>query len=373
MHCFTPYRVSKITVACWLAAGALALVASSAHATYTVIEDDLLPDPAIAARNAPAPTQPDRFSIGFPKLQTNLGPLGMAALDTLVPNMRGASIRIVGRPDAMPYVGNEKQAFLARYRAINIKNYLVKKGVPEGSITLEVDNSPNPQPNGSTYPSDIYLTKGEARPVSGAAAVYTESRYPVEAQQGRASAPVYTSNRPGASLPPALAPQAAYVQPAYQAPAAVASESDQVIQYINQAVQSGKMHPTVALQLIRQLMANDGGRATPMQATAPIAAMPQYAPQPAPVQVAPKPVWSLNKNVGVRENIDAWSRIAGWNPSDWRATNNYRISRDSPDTVQGEFPEVLRMFGENSGLNVCPRMRGRYVQVTDANVPCKND
>lgn len=372
MHRFSDFRVADVPLACWLAAGTLALASMPAHAVFTVIEDDLLPEAMIAARNAPSvPVGPDRFAVAFPKFQTALGPLGMATLDMLLPNMKGGTIRVVGRPDALPYTGNEKQAFLARYRAVNIRNYLVRKGIPESAITVEVDNSPNPQPTGSNYPCDIYVTRAEVQSPAPSNAVYTESRYTPEPTPARQAAPVYTTSRPGMPLPAALTPQPAMVQQVYQAPAN--SDSDQVIAYINQAVQSGKMHPTVALSLIRTLMSTESGRASPMQVAAPIAAAPQYITQPAPIPVAPAQVWMLNKDVGVRENIDAWSRTAGWKPSEWMATNNYRIGRASPDSVEGAFPEVLRMLATGSGLNICANKPRKTVRVTDANVDCEKN
>lgn len=83
-----------------------------------------------------------------------------------------------------------------------------------------------------------------------------------------------------------------------------------------------------------------------------------------------KRMWGLDATKTLHENLDAWTREAGWNPIIWDASNPYKV-RLNTDSIEGEFPEVLRKISKATGLNICATRRDRYVRVTDSGVPCK--
>lgn len=117
----------------------------------------------------------------------------------------------------------------------------------------------------------------------------------------------------------------------------------------------------------------------PTETAKPAIAMPAPTATP-PIVTAPAPTiiaatstmrkesWMLDKNLTLRDNVDAWSKHAGWNPSVWDASNYYQITVTS--TIEGDFPDILRQIADSTGLNICARKRERYVRVTDPKVPC---
>lgn len=87
---------------------------------------------------------------------------------------------------------------------------------------------------------------------------------------------------------------------------------------------------------------------------------------------APKvKTWSLDNTKTLKENLDGWVRSEGWNPIIWDASNHYRV-RLNTDSIEGQFPEVLKSISAATGLNICAKRRDKYVRVTDRGVPCKD-
>lgn len=357
------------------AAGSLILVASAASAGYTVIDDDLLPTAMIQSRMSQQQQSQTHHVVPFSKGHSQLTLPARDTLNALLPLMRNASIRIVGRSDAQRYVR------IASNRAKNIHEYLVRQGIPDSSIVVDIDNTPNPQTNGSIYPCDLYITRTNAR---------APSPYPA-AIEFFAPAPAYAPAQ--VIVPQQPQPQQRISSPApaplpssytvARAPAPMHTEQDQLMQYINQSVQSGQMEPAVALKLIRQMMVNSQQKAQQLpvqQVQAPaytqeqITAQPQI-PKPEPLFVATpalvrKETWKLDKALTLRENLDVWSKLAGWNPSAWDASNFYAVQRSS--TLEGGFPDILRQIADSTGLNICAKKREKYVRVTDSTVSCKD-
>lgn len=126
--------------------------AIQANAVYAVMDDDLMPTEVVETR---LPSM--HYTIPFAKGNSPLTSSGRSALDVIIPQMHGQSVRIVGRPDAI--LRNGKLAQLASNRSNVIRNYLLQEGIPADDIIVEIDNSPNPQQNGNIYPSDIYITR----------------------------------------------------------------------------------------------------------------------------------------------------------------------------------------------------------------------
>lgn len=143
------------------------------------------------------------------------------------------------------------------------------------------------------------------------------------------------------------------------------------------------MAPSVALQLMRALLAeankelqqiNAGGQTLPTPPPPFLPTPPPPAPAPNPVQaqlpmIIQKQEWILNKSMTLRDNIDAWLKIADWNPSLWEAANFYEITTTS--TVNGGFPDVLRQIADSTGLNICVNNGKKTVRVTDSTASCK--
>jgi hypothetical protein len=355
-------------------AGSMILLTHGANADYTVIDDDLLPTKMIQSRLPQQQLPQTHHTIAFTKGYSRLTLPARDALNALLPLMQGASIRIVGHSDAQRY------ARLASNRAKSIREYLVRQGIPDSSIVSDIDNTPNPHTNGSIYSSDLYITRLETR---------APSPYPAALEFFAPSAPPPTYAQQIPQQQPQqrmVAPTPAPTQSPYvviAAPTPARAEQDQLIQYINHAVQSGQMEPAVAIKLIRQMMVS--GQPTIQQAPAQqiqkppqeqIAVQLQPQPQqPEPLFVATpalvrKETWKLDKALTLRENVDAWSKLAGWNPTAWEAANFYEVKRSS--TLEGGFPDILRQIADNTGLNICAKKREKYVRVTDSTVSCKD-
>lgn len=249
----TPTNHSMVKVKL-LAVGAILMISTHVHAAYTVMDDDLYPESHIQARLAPRTEQAK--TVPFARQRSILGPMGRASLDAMLPLMQNANVRIVGRPDASIHSGGG--VTLADNRATNIRDYLVKQGVPLAAIKIEVDNSPNPQQNGSTYPSDVYISTM----VATRAAMVTP--------------------QPQAEYTP---PAQALANPATCAAPAPDGANAELIRHINNAVQSGQMSPMVALKLLENL-----------------------APK------APKaPKWEiLATDMTLQNTFARWGKLAGW-------------------------------------------------------------
>ncbi len=367
----------------------LAFAAVGAHATYYVVDEDPNPGPQARAQTRMAPNlglaptrapaaREDQYAIPFPKGVTPITRVSREVLDRVLARLGknpDVQIRIVGRADAM-YSTTGEASQMPRKRAINLRGYLTRQGIPMNNITVETDGEPNPSVDGSLYPSYLYITESGA----SADADTADTGYTVNAN--RITAPQtsqrYTQPREVAAQPieaiiePARRSQ--YVPPApVQAPPvanampamASGANRDQLFSYINAAVQSGQLSPVVALQLIRTMMLGEAAQGT--QAT--LQPTPVQAP-PAPPEAAPMPkLWMLDKKMTLRENIDNWSRLAGWRPTQWDATNFYQVGVTT--TVRGDFPEVLRKVAESTGLNICAKTREKVVRITNSDTPCK--
>lgn len=337
----------------------LLTVNAIANAAYTVIDDDLMPTQYVDTQQASA-GQP-HYTIPFAKEYAALGPMGRAALDALIPQMRNQQIHIVGRADAMPYI-HGKLASLATNRANNIRNYLLRAGVSSNAITVETDNTPNPQQNGSIYPSDIYIGRTNS---NGPAQAYIAANQP------------YTPAYIQPAQAPSFAPPSTYSAPQPTQRANTFTPADkiaraQIIQYISRAAQTGQIDPIAALKMI-QILSNADMNNTIQTASQII----QIAPAPSPAlfvattnNIVNKQSWQLVTSKTLRDNIDAWAVSVGWNPTQWLATNYYQVT--NAVTLTGDFPDILRQIADSTKLNICVFQRSKRIKVTDSSVPCKD-
>lgn len=329
----------------------LALMTSAVNAYYTVIEEEAAPTrPSIVTRPPLAKPTIDQYAIPFFKGTTPVNSNNRGVLDAIFPKIKdGEQIKIVGRGDAM-YSMNADATMLARKRAINIRDYLTRKGIPLNSIVIETDNTPNPQIDGSTYPSYIYITRFGKQDDPLAEASPQESVTPVRHQLIEMNSRVAISTNDQIPSIQSGRPN---------------NGRDKLMAYINAGVQSGIMSSAVALQLLQALMESEAGESVTMavkpikrNATNTEIIEPQFTKQ----------VWVLEKAMTLRENMDAWSKSAGWNPITWDASNYYQITATS--IVKGDYPEVLRKIAESTNLNICVKTRERTIRVTDQAVSC---
>jgi Toxin co-regulated pilus biosynthesis protein Q len=342
----------------------IAITPLLAKADYTVINDDLYPETMIQAtrqaRMAPQRVAvgivPQRYTIPFVRGVSRLTNYGSDTLAMLLPKLHGASIRIVGRPDAIIYATGELSR-MPRARAENIRAYLVRLGVPTNKIAIEIDNTPNPQAAGNGYPCDIYITYAEERAAASFAAA---SRYDnkeltkEEAIEQAAQRPTMRPTHTAAHAESAYAAVTPQPTPATVLinQAAPTGNNKRLVQYINQAVESGHMSPQVALNLLRGLI--DAENSTPTAAATP---------------AARKESWLLDKNLTLRDNMEVWSKKSGWKTVIWEAANFYQITTSA--SIEGDFPEILRKIAESTGLNICANTGEKSIRVTDAALACK--
>lgn len=345
--------------------GALALI-TNAHATYTVIDDDLYPTAAIQARDRSGDDRAaEKFKITFNRGSSAVGPMARSFVDDLIPRMQAASrIRIVGRTDYASATENKKQHSLGMARASALRSYLIQAGIPSNIIQIDLDATGNPLASSGISPAEIIISNSRE---SGPSVVDQ-----IRAQQDQAIPHTYQylNQAPEAAMGTAtLAP--AYVAAQAQAPATRSPTDERLIQYINQAVQTGQMAPSVAAQILRSL-AEASTSAQPPQPTAAPQAQTLLAAYPSTTTINRAPVrverWVLDAHLTLKDNLDEWSKSSGWKPTVWDAGNFYQVTNTT--TLDGAFPDVLRRIADSTGLNICAITRDKFVRVTDPNVPC---
>jgi len=334
----------------------LSVAAPSVFASYTVIDDDLLPATFAVA------LPPMHYAVPFARNSSQITAAAGAVLISSLALPPGATIRIIGRPDAVIY-SKGTLSELPASRAKALFNYLTSRGVPSTAITIEVDPTPNQQSGKNIFPCDMYVTKTDVR---------TVAPFVTTTVAGQRN-----NNYPQANAPVMAAPSA------IGQPVSVASQG-RMIEYINQAVKSGQMAPTVALALIKtmleavpstspqlRLSEASNGRQPPQIPDAPAPVVTPYAaPKVQPLPIAPQATsWRLDKNLNLRDNIDAWANHEGWKNAQWDASNLFQITTST--TVSGDFPGVLQQIADSTGLNICVNKHEKTIHVTDSSTSCK--
>jgi len=97
----------------------------------------------------------DHYRVPYEPRRTLRTQMSNQALADLLSKVQGAKVRIVGRADEDP----ASAPSLARKRAINVRNYLVRGGVPATSISVETDTSPNARLADGGFASDVYVER----------------------------------------------------------------------------------------------------------------------------------------------------------------------------------------------------------------------
>ena len=280
--------------------GAVVVVLTpAANASYTVMEDDLYPTSHIQARDA---VQTRQETIQFPRQRAILTKTAIASLDALLPSMSRAAIRIVGRPDATAR-NDGPLSELAAERAAAVRDYLMRKGIPYAAIKMEIDESPNPQRNGSLYPSEIYISTASAPRTDFTH--YPPSQHAPQHQSVRHLPQQYEAPQAQA---PILQPNVAATRAATNSGIATPPANPELIRFINASALNGQMSASVALQLLERL-APTLAPASP--APAPVTP-PPTPPVLAPVQ-AQHPTWEILADDETLQNtFSRWGKLANW-------------------------------------------------------------
>lgn len=244
------------------------------------------------------------FPILFLKKRSLLTSEGKAALEQALPYLRGKNIRVVGKPDAISY-DSGILAPLASNRANRIRDWLLARKIPGANITVAIDDSPNPQPNGTMYPCFVnIIQQGPANSVS------------IE----RNSKPI-TLNKP-------------------------AIYDDQrarevVVNYILSSAKNNEMPSASALRLIALL--SDTQSASPQILTID-SGSPNVLPRSFNAKNIPSDAltrssqWVLVSEKSVKENLESWAALANYHLK-WNAANPYKVGK--PAVINGEFLEAV--------------------------------
>lgn len=294
-------QITNRPLACLLA-GLLITTAPPVSAFWTVVPDDLFPTAAIDAKRQIAlasqsqsqpfqeqPTEELIYTIPFVKASSLFTNSTKSVLNNIIEQKHdNVKIRIAARPDSGAASGLMQG--IARKRAINIRNFLVKNGMSANDITVDTENTPNPHTLDTDFTCNIYITsKGDT-----------------------------TSRKK--SFAPAQLVQAAQVEPTPQPTLTSPPDNSLFAQYIAESVRAGRITPEVAVQLLSMSQRTPTTAAIQApQASASVAA-PVAVAKAAPVAVATPPVvstnistWDILETDGtLQKTLDRWGQIAGW-------------------------------------------------------------
>jgi len=208
----------------------------------------------------------EHYTVPYEARRTLRTQMSNQALAELLPKVQGARIRIVGRPDDDP----TNAASLARKRAINLRNYLVRKGVPLLNIAVEADDSPNMRQSDGGFASDVYVEReSDSAALNISPAVIVPE---LAAASGAAIQEVPTS---------AMASEQS------QQAATVAQESTDSPASVNKAGEAEPLTYSLAQATARQIAPLPSSTSEAEPDAAPTLPVPLLAPVPAP---APVPV-----------------------------------------------------------------------------------
>lgn len=316
----------------------------------------------------------EHFMIPFAKMRSPLTPIGRVSLDKIVAQLDGGLIQIVGRPDEIVYKQGKLGA-IPQNRANNIRDYLVRKGVPAKFISISIDTAPNTLVD-SIYASDVYLTHRQVEPfrvqpvmqqkqvVSTPPSIRTEPL--VERHEPAASA----ENRAQASLIKWVLRLVQAKQLSNEAAASIfadlaggsASTETAQVQFVSQALPDPAQRPAQPVVEVKPVLEAQPEVKKPVP---PLAML--FVAATATIR---KPLWVLDTGKTLKENLDVWAKQAGWNAPEWLASNFFQVT--SASTLEGGFIDVLSQISDATKLNFCITQREKRLKVIDSNISCKN-
>lgn len=297
----------------------------------------------------------EHFAVPFAKSRSPLTSLGQRALDRAIKIVGEGEIQVIGRPDEQNY-DQGILAGLPQNRANIMRNYLLSHGVSAKVISVRVDASANP-PVDSIYMSNVVVT--HKQPI-------VEKRIEIPAVQ---HAPIIV--------------QTEELQPVSNEPKIAFENKAKVslIKWVLRLVQTKQLSDAAAARIIRDLTGETVAEIPELQENKVEAAIASEKPEEKHSEVTPtlfvaaistirKPLWVLDTSMTLKENLDVWSKQAGWAAPEWLASNFFQVT--SAATLEGEFIDVLGQIAEGTRLNFCVTQREKRFKVIDSNISCKN-
>ncbi len=138
----------------------------------------------------------EQYTVPFAKGTYVLGPLGLRAMTQVATEGPTTTFKILARGDARPINVNGpdgKGMSLAMARAMTMRQFLLQHGIPGSAISVDPDNSPNTNRDGTVFNSAVVST-GHARVATEAPLAKRDtapSRPPHPATDVKASKPVW--------------------------------------------------------------------------------------------------------------------------------------------------------------------------------------
>lgn len=381
-----------------LAALVLLALAQGAHAGATIMDDDLFPMNAIPASVAAAqaaatrtrapqllaqvqPQDEGSFGVPFRKSIWGLNDEGSAFMTELLPLMEGKKIVVIGRPDAVP------NSALATQRSNYLRSWLVRHGIPANQIETRINDTPG-IPIGGLYPVDIQIlgtATPAVRPALAQAPTPMAMPKPAPAPMSTITpTPASNATQGTTTVSPSgvrmtVAP---LTQPAQTSVAIIATPNPDVrldmVRQIAAGAMAGRIDPKAAIATIVEILSNSSTTgAGPTTSAAAVAIAPAQkpvitpAPRPdpaaelgltaAPETARPKE-WLLSSTKTLKENVAEWGKKEGYEV-DWRATNYFKVSRNS--NLTGDILETVDRVTSAAGLDMAAWKKDRLIRICD--------
>lgn len=313
--------------------------AISAHASYTVMDDDAGfagNDSRVAANEY----QQYSFQILFLKHRSLLTSEGRMALDNALPYLRGKLIKIVAKSDATIYTGG-KLASLVSNRAYRMRDYLIAHAIPAVNISIELDNSPNPQPNGSKYPSYVNVVQK------------TSGNYSTSYSTPSPVAKLNTSNKS-------------------QLQADDLRARDMVISFVLSSAKNDLMAAPSALRLITilsdALPSSSVYAQTDSLSGVGFGSARDIQPYPMDIRATGQTntgrsmQWMLTPDKTLKENLETWASLANFSLV-WNAANPYKVGKVS--VINGEVLDAIDRVIAAAGLSMSVSPKTSTIFIND--------
>lgn len=289
------------------------------HAAFYVEEDS----PQQNALQVSAANAPQTYSIPFFTRKGQLGTRGKQALQSLLTDARNAdTITVIGHGDGN--TANTTFTTLGDQRALAIKQWLVRNGIPNHKIEMRDDMNGDPAGIPSYFNSEVQLAKARLPADRFQSAVLVRNTRDTQNNESRQGS-ISNANFSNTTLQ-------------------TDSSKLVMVSKIIALTQSDLIRPEDAVTLITKLFSNrldSAPQTTQVAHEAPVTPLiHQLALQP-PLQSVADQVrtWTLDANKTLRTNLADWMTQIGWTMSDWQPVNPYQITFSS--TLQGTLLDVL--------------------------------
>ncbi len=316
------------------------------------------------APQAGGPYKNETYRISFKRFHGLLDDDANMALDAALPRLREADrIVIQGRPDHAT-IGKPD---LPSRRANSIRKYLLKNGIAEQNIVTELLPEPDEVPPGDDPANRRFyagVVAGFIVPVQPVAAPETVEDFGIPVVALRRVINIsQQSEFSGADISQLFESWYAIESPNMRvlqerAPDAAAMPLTAFRRMLN-VVDKGQLSAAELSRLFESWVAIE----RPAQSQLPVT-------RTNAMDAVHKTQWKLDPSRTLRDNIDVWALEAGWNPTEWKASNYFQIA--SPVTLSGEFAEVLHFVAGRAGLSLCLSSADKTILVSDQALGCSD-